>query len=447
MVNDESSEFLRRVPAHDESAEQQILGAILQRNDIIDLVMAEVETEDFYRENFRVVYAAMIKLAEDQSAIEAGLIKAVIGEKNFERIQGSTLCFNAVEMCAAPSTAPQYAREVHRRAIQRAALAFGHEVVARTVDAPAPGTWTKDWTDEMLADIEYGASQLARRQVAPPETPKEGAIAEAIYKLKHGIGKGIPTGFRNIDYNFDGFAAGELNILAARTSKGKTALATNFALNAAKAGYPTAYFTLEMSQEQMWVRCLGTLAQVDTFDVRRNGLTDEREKRLRQAEAELVNDPFTILYRPSITPRAFRLECKRLIREMGLKFAVVDYFNLMRGNKPERERWREMQEVVLAMKAIAGELGITVLLLSQLNREGDHDGPPSLTNLRDTGSMEEHGTNVILVWQKPLPKDAPPYAFDDWEDIEVILAKQRNGPVGGSIKMKFRKQWGAFIDR
>jgi replicative DNA helicase len=143
-------------------------------------------------------------------------------------------------------------------------------------------------------------------------------------------------------------------------------------------------------------------------------------------------------------PRDLRLECRRLAREMGgLKLAVVDYFNLMRGDRRERERWREMQEAILALKGIAGELGIPLLLLSQLNRETNENEPPSLSNLRDTGAAEEHASNFLFVWQKPGPTECA-RAYDAWEDIDVIIAKQRNGPAGLRVPMKFKKNWGAF---
>jgi replicative DNA helicase len=215
-------------------------------------------------------------------------------------------------------------------------------------------------------------------------------------------------------------------------------------LNAAKAGIATAYFTLEMTTDEMWLRALGCEAHVDMFSVRRRGYRDGQGERVRAAEKLLGEIPLEILYRPSMRPRDLRLECRRLVREMGeLKLVIVDYFNLMRGDHRERERWREMQEAILALKEIAGELGIPLLVLSQLNRETNESEPPSLSNLRDTGAAEEHASNVLFIWQKPLPKDSAP-AYDEWDDLDVIIAKQRNGPAGLRIPMQFRKNWGAF---
>src|ERR1700683_3020016 len=143
-------------------------------------------------------------------------------------------------------------------------------------------------------------------------------------------------------------------------------------------------------------------------------------------------------------PRDLRLECKRLARNNGrLRFVVVDYFNLMRGDRHEKDRWREMQESVLALKELAGELGLPILLLSQLNRETNEHEPPLLSNLRDTGATEEHASNVLLLWQPPS-KGGKSLANGDWTHVEIIIGKQRNGPANLRVPMQFRKQWGRF---
>jgi replicative DNA helicase len=146
-------------------------------------------------------------------------------------------------------------------------------------------------------------------------------------------------------------------------------------------------------------------------------------------------------------PGDLRVECRQLSRKLTtLKLIIVDYFNLMRGDRREKERWREMQEAILALKALAGELGLPILLLSQLNRDTDESSPPSLSNLRDTGAAEEHASNVLFIWQRP-PKGDAPMTYNDWEDIELIIGKQRNGPAGLRVPMQFCKRWGAFVAR
>jgi replicative DNA helicase len=183
---------------------------------------------------------------------------------------------------------------------------------------------------------------------------------------------------------------------------------------------------------------------VDTFSASRRGLLDDEKERLAKARQALDELPIEILYRPSMRPRDLRIECRRLAREVGnLKLVIVDYLALMRGDRHERERWREMQEVVLALKALAGDIGVPMLVLQQLNRETNENLVPSLSNLRDTGATEEHSSNVLFVWQEPKKDDDPP-VYGAWEDINIIIAKQRNGPAGLRVPMRFRKCWGAF---
>ena len=432
---------LARVPPQDLYAEEAVIGGILIKNELFDVVAEILEAEHFYRETHRTIWHAMAQLAAASRPIEIGTLRSVIGSKTFDEIAGKDLCAEAAANVGAASAAPYYAREVRDRATQRAVLSFGTSLVERAFAAPPPGNWTADWIEELIAEAEYGVAQIVSKQISRPESAKDVAIAEAIYELRHGEGKGIATGFADLDGYFGGFDKGHLTIIAARTSLGKTAIATNFGINAAKADVSTAYFTLEMSAKEMWVRALGTLAEADTFLARRYGFTAHEIGRIDAAEKMLNEMPLRFLYRPAMRPSDLRHECRRLQREVGLNLAIVDYFNLMRGNRRERDRWREMQEVILTLKEIAGELNIPLVLLSQLNREGADDKEPSLRNLRDTGSAEEHASNVLFLWQpNPPARDAAP----DWEPVEIIIGKQRNGPAGKPIKMEFRKAWGGF---
>jgi replicative DNA helicase len=338
--------------------------------------------------------------------------------------------------------ATHYAKIIHDKSILRRLAALGGEVARAACEAPAQ--WSPDTTEELIATAEYEIARLASKQIRKPEAAKAETLSKVLWNLEHGVENAVSTGYPSLDRSFGGFNIGHLTFIAARTSKGKTALATNIALNAAKAGIATAYFTLEMPPDEMWLRALGCEARVDMFSARSRGYRDGERERAHAAEKLLGEIPLEILYRPSIRPRDLRLECRRLVRQMGgLKFVVVDYFNLMRGDRRERERWREMQEAILALKEIAGELGIPLLVLSQLNRETNENEPPSLSNLRDTGAAEEHASNVLFVWQKPPPKDSAP-AYDEWEDIDVIIGKQRNGPANLRVPMLFKKNWGAF---
>jgi replicative DNA helicase len=438
-VNDD---FLKRVPPHDSDAERSVIGAVLIKNEVFDAVAEIITTDDFYHEPNRTIWNGIAALAAAKSSIDTvTLTDALGGKEGLERVGGGSYIFDAAATVPLPSMATHYAKIVHDKSILRQLAKLGGEIAAQAYDSP--GHWAPDATEEMISLAEYGIAQIASKQIRKPEPAKTEMLSRALYNLEHGVDNAIATGYPNLDRGFGGFDPGHLSILAARTSKGKTALATNFAINAAKAGIPTAYFTLEMMADEMWLRALGREAQIDMFSARRRGYRDGERERAHAAEKLLDEAPLTILYRPSMRPRDLRLECRRLARETGLKFAVIDYFNLMRGNYRERERWREMAEVILALKEIAGELGIPLLVLSQINREGSEDAPPTIAQLRDTGSAEEHSSNVLLLWQKPQQKDSAP-VYDEWEEIDVIIAKQRNGPAGLRVPMQFKKNWGRF---
>jgi replicative DNA helicase len=211
-------------------------------------------------------------------------------------------------------------------------------------------------------------------------------------------------------------------LAAARTSRRHKRITTNIAINPARAGFATAFVTLEITAKEMWERARLPVWRRLTPLWRGTAdfaLISESSLR-RLAPPDML--PLQIFYRPSMRLRPLRLECRRLAREMNstLKLEIVDYLGLMRGDHHERERWRVLQEAVFALKAIAGELGIPMLLLSQLNRETNE-------NLRDTRAAEQHASNILFLWQKPTGSDnSPPYG--DPEDTELIIGKQRNGP-------------------
>ncbi len=442
-MNAQPYDVLRRVPPQNIEAEQSVLGAILIDNRQFELVAGILAIEDFYRESHREIFRAMEALAAAKKTIDAITLADVL-RPQLEAIGGAGYIADLAAGVPAPSVARHYAEIVREKAIQRGLVTFGSELASRALEAPAP--WNPDFTEELIAVAGYDLEAISSRMARKPEPQKVETLAMAIYKLEHGVEESVPTGLARVDRVFAGLNPGHVTMVAARTSKGKTALATNFAISAAKAGFPVAFFTLEMSAEEMWLRALACEAQINVFEARRRGFRDGQRERVAQAHATLGALPFEVLYRPSMRPRDLRLDCRRLAREMGapLRLVIVDYLGLMRGDHRERERWREIQEVVFALKALAGELAVPIVLLCQLNRETNETVPPSLSNLRDTGATEEHASNVLFLWQKPAEQATAP-VYDDWEPIELIIGKQRNGPAGMAVTLEFRKSWGAFI--
>jgi len=425
-----------RVPPQDLEAEKSVLGAILLKPDAFDAAAGILDAGDFYLERHTVIFDAIGELAAARVPLDETTLLSQLNSRR-EAAGGISYIGELASFVPTAANIEAYARTVREKAILRAIISTGTQLATDAFEA----------TDvpEFVACAEYDIARIASRQVARPEPSKASALATALWKIEHGQEDSVLTGFAPLDQSFGGFNVGHLTILAARTSRGKTAFATNVAINAAKAGASTAYFTLEMTADEMWTRALGCEGQVDLFSARWRGYKDGEKERVEAARTTLESLPLEVLYRPSMRPRDLRLECKRLSRLVGpLRLVVIDYFNLLRGDRHESERWREMQEAILALKALAGELGLPILLLSQLNREAKDDDPPHLSTLRDTGAAEEHSSNVLFLWQKQSIADAAQMNMAVWEDIDVIIAKQRNGPAGLRVGMKFAKRYGKF---
>ncbi len=429
------ADSMSRVPPHDDGAEKSVLGAILLKPEAFEVVVDIVAPDDFYHEPNRLVFGAMSDLVTAAKPIDTVTLLSQLNGQARE-VGGAGYLAELATFVPTALNAGQYARTVHEKSVLRKLARFGTEISAAAYESADP--------EELVAVAEYEVAEIAGTMIQKPEPSKSETLGTVIWKLKHGKEDAVPTGFKSLDQCFDGFIGGNLTILAARTSRGKTAFATHIAINTAKAGFATAFFSLEMTLEEMWRRAIACEARIDMFRLRRCEHRDEDDERIDAARKVLEEIPLHILYRPSMRPRDLRIECKRLARNLGpLKLIVVDYFNLMRGDRHESERWREMQEAVLALKSLAGELKVPILLLSQLNRDAKENERPQLSNLRDTGAAEEHSTNVIFIWQKPSIEDAQ-QALVKGVDVEVIVAKQRHGPTGVFVPMVFNKWCGAF---
>lgn len=419
-------------------AEQAVIGAVLIENARFDEVADVIEASDFYRPANSIIWRAISELARAKRALDpvalwASVKPILVGEVGPEYIAES------IQAVPAPSLAVEYALMVREKAVQRALAAECLAIARRAYDAPAP--WAPEFTDELLLEAEFAVAEVSARAIRKRDETKAEVLAKILYQIEHGIDSSVRTGIAPLDQTFGGFDARHLSIIGARTSRGKTALATNFALNASASGVRTAYFTLEMSAQEMLMRAIGRRAEINTFHARRaHGFRAGERDLFVAASKEIEAEPIEFLYRPGMRPRDLRLDCLRLQRELGpLGLVVVDYFNLMRGDRHERDRWREMQEAIIALKNLAGELRVPILLLSQLNREVKENERPTLAHLRDTGAIEEHASNVLLIYQKANPEQC-----DGWETVEVIIAKQRNGPAGARIELEFAKRWGAW---
>ncbi len=434
-----------RPPPQAIEAEQALLGAVIVHNERFDEAAEIVGRHDFYRESHACIWDVIAALMKDHQPVDAiTLTSALRSCGKLEAIGGPSYLADLMALGFTPSLAATYAQTVHDKAVQRELLALVEDIAERIHE---PGVPDRGFTELVLADAEAGFAKLSSAAARNIEPAKSAVIDGVLRNLAEGVELGIPTGFPKFDQSFGGFNRGHLTIPAARTSRGKTAFVTNVSLNAAKAGHRVAFFSLEMPKDEVWQRFFGVAALVDTFRTLKFGYAHNSDARARveAAAKELRTLPLEIRYRPAMTPREFRIECRRLKREMGsLDLAVIDYLGLMRGNRRDKDEWREKAEVVRELKLIAGELNIAIVLVSQLNREvKDHERPTS-AQLRDTGAAEEHASNILFLWEPSRGENAPDLAYGEPAMVKLAIEKQRNGPAGLVREFEFIKCYGKF---
>jgi replicative DNA helicase len=301
--------------------------------------------------------------------------------------------------------------------------------------------------EQFLDDAERRIFEISERRVRQAFTRIESIIVdsiktiEALYERKEAV-TGVPTGFFEIDRLTSGLQPAELIIIAGRPSMGKSALATNIGQHAAAAtGKPVAMFSLEMSKESLVLRMLCSEARVDSTKVRTGYLSDQDFPRLAMAAGRLADLPFYIDDSPAISVLELRAKARRLMRESGLGLVIVDYLQLMRAHKDVDNREQEISLVSRSLKALAKELNVPVIALSQLNRavEQRADKRPLMADLRESGAIEQDADVIAFIYRDDFYNRVSPE-----EGIaEIILAKQRNGPQGVA-KLAFRKEFTLF---
>lgn len=427
MGKPDADAILRRIPPQDLQAEQSVLGAILIDNSATDIAAELLQPEDFYRDSHREIFSAMLELNRQHSPIDAIILKDLLRSSGkLESIGGPGYVAELAAFVPTAANVEYYARIVRRKAVLRAMITVTTEAASRAYE----GSPDPEFGAETLAVLAYEIEQLREKYTDKPERTKAESLAQACLQQLQGA-KGMLTGIPNFDKDFVGFKPGDLTTLAGRTSKGKTQLAVNIAYNVAAQGCGVAYFSLEMETDQLWPRFTALIA--DTM------MPDD----IDNARKVLLDLPLELRFKPGLRPSQFQRECHKIQRQMPIKLAIIDYFGLMRGDQKERDRWREMSEIVQVLKQTAGEMGFALLLLSQINREGDDDKPPRLSQLRETGTLEEHSSNVMFIWQPPMEKKAfSTYGGDGM--VELIMAKQRNGPAPYTVSLLFNKSAGRF---
>ena len=440
-----SEDILRRVPPQNIEAEQSVLGAILLDNDAINQALEIVTAEDFYRESHREIFRAMVALIEHLQPVDAITLTDALRTRGvLEAIGGAAYIAELAAGVPTAANVAHYARIVREKAVLRGLASVATEIASDAYDSPTN-------VDEFLDESEHKIFEISERRIRQSfhsmnELTRESLkLIEQLYEKKELV-TGVPTGFLDLDRLTAGLQPADLVIIAARPSMGKTALALNIAAYAAIEAEPrigVAFFSLEMSKEQLVLRLLCSEGRVDSSKARAGFLGERDFPKLAQAAARLSEAPIFIDDSSDTSPIVLKAKCRRLMRERNsnLGLIIVDYLQLMRSARPGESREKEIAEISRSLKGLAKELRVPVIALSQLNRQVETrpDRRPLLADLRESGAIEQDADVIAFVYRDEM------YHRDSKEPgvAEIIIAKQRNGPTG-TAKLTYLNQYTRF---
>ena len=433
----------QRIPPQNVEAEQAVLGAMLLSHDAVIVAMEKLQSQDFYRDVHRIIFEAMEHLHRENKEIDVITLPDELKRmKKLDDVGGLEYVLNLPNLVGSAANIEYYANIVAEKALARNLISTCTELTTEAYDGQKE-------TEALLDDAERRILQLSDTKNRG-DFASVGAVVEVtldkitkLYENKAGL-TGLPTGFRDLDRMTSGLQPSDLILVAARPSMGKTAFTLNIAQNVGVRQHKTvAFFSLEMSQEQLVQRLLCQIAHIDSQKLRTGQLnSDEEWTRLTDACDKLYESPIYIDDTPGISVAEMRSKARRLKSEHCLYLIIVDYLQLMQGRNAE-SRQQEISEISRSLKALARELKVPLIALSQLSRsvESRQDKRPMLSDLRESGALEQDADIVSFLYRE----DYYDKETENQHITEVILAKHRNGPVG-SVKLYFKNEFTLFLN-
>jgi replicative DNA helicase len=434
--------FLDRIPPHNMEAEQAVLGAILLDNDAIVAAMEHIGPEDFYRAAHQRIYEAMVELFDEAEPVDLVTLSTRLKDRGLlEEVGGIGYLTELANGVPTAANVAYYAQIIEEKSMLRRLIRTATQIVSS-------GYAGADDVHELISDAERRILEISGRR-GEGFVPIRDVLmdvferVEFLYNHKGGI-TGIPSGFPDLDRLTSGFQRSDLIIVAARPSVGKTAFALNVAQNVGvRAKETVAIFSLEMSAAQLVQRMICAEANVDASRMRSGHLEGDDWEKLTMAIGTLSEAAIYIDDSPAITTADIRAKCRRLKQERGLGLIVIDYLQLIHGRgRSGDNRQQEVSEISRSLKQIARELEVPVIALSQLSRsvEQRQDKRPLMSDLRESGSIEQDADIVAFLYRD----DYYNQESEKKNIIEVIIAKQRNGPVG-TVELVFLKNFNKFV--
>jgi len=434
---------LHRIPPQNLEAEQSVLGGILLDNQALNGALEILTARDFYSEAHRKVFMAILELSDRNEPSDLITLSNLLKDKKqLDQIGGAAYLAGLVDNVPSAANISYHAKIVREKSILRALIGTATDILAKSYNTGAD-------IDQVLDEAEHAIFEISENKIRPSFFSIKDIIKdsfktiEKLYESKELI-TGVATGFEKLDEYTSGLQKSDLIIIAGRPSMGKTAFALNIAQYAAmEAGVPAAVFSLEMSKEQLAMRMLASTAKVDSQRIRKGFLGETDWPKLTTAAGILSEAPLFIDDTAAITVLEMKAKARRLKAEYGLGLIIVDYLQLMRGSSGKDSREQEISEISRSLKALAKELSVPVIALSQLNRkvEDRTNRRPQMADLRESGAIEQDADVIAFIYRDEVynkSEDNPEKGM-----AEVIIAKQRNGPTG-TVKLAFLEKFTSF---
>ena len=436
--------MMDRVPPHNHEAEQSVIGAIFLEPQALITASEILIPEDFYRTAHQKIFQTMLTLSDQGKAIDVVTIaEELSSKKEIEDVGGLAYISELANAVPTAANIVHYAKIVEEKALLRRLI----RVATKIVESGYAGD---DEVEVLLSEAEKNVLEVSKRKNAGDFKHVKDVLVETFDNIEQLVNRdgditGIATGFTDLDRMTAGFQRNDLIIVAARPSVGKTAFALNVAQSiAVKERENVAIFSLEMGAEQLVMRMLCAEGNIDAQVLRTGQLQDADWEKLMMAMGSLSNAGIFIDDTPGVRINEIRAKCRRLKQEHGLGMILIDYLQLIQGSgRPGENRQQEVSEISRSLKGLARELQVPVIALSQLSRgvEQRQDKRPMMSDLRESGSIEQDADIVAFLYR------------DDYYDkesesknmIEIIIAKQRNGPTG-TVTLAFRKEYNKFLN-
>ncbi len=427
-----------KLPPHSIESEMCLLASMTLDRDAIGEVVQKVDRDAFYLADHQIIFESLVKLWQDNKPVDAVLLREDLARRQLlEEVGGTTYIAEILGSVPSAAHCLHYAAVVREKSMLRKLIDASNKTLQ---DAYSP----HESVEQVMDRAEKRVFDLQQQKVSG-EVAGIGEIAESVYEMIEDKARaGLMTDFVDLDDMLHGLQDGEMVIVAARPSMGKTAIAMNIVEAIASKKQPVGVFSLEMSKQQLAQRLMCSRASIDAQRVRKGTLRAEEYQRLALMVAELSKFPIWVDDTPGLTIMDLRAKARRLALQRGVKMIMIDYMQLMEGTSGVESRQQQITEISRGIKGIARELNIPVICLSQLNRqsEGREGHKPRMSDLRESGSIEQDADVVLLLHREDYYRQTDP-DFVPTNEAEIIIAKQRNGPTG-TVKLTFDNKTTTF---